>query len=110
MLNKEIVDKLFLSFTELEQAINNAKATLSTKTDIPDDVFVRLNSYDDILFKQRSLASSLIYDLKQGDFEEARRKIGIINKLSQMIVSDVKDIVVLFNKEIEEEQETNKWN
>jgi len=56
MMKEGIIARLFTSFAELEESIENAKSALMTKGDVPETVFVRLGSYDGILNKQRKLA------------------------------------------------------
>ncbi len=88
-----IIERLFASFGELEQAINSAKATLAKKETVPAAVMERLNSYDGILAKQRNLASKLCECINQGNWDEVTRHVGLINGLSAMIRDDAKAIL-----------------
>jgi hypothetical protein len=102
VLAEEIIEKLFLSFTELEQAINSAKSTLNNKPNVPSFVFERLSSYDAILSKQRELASNLCFYVEQNNIAEIGRHVGLINQLSQMVRDDAKDILGVLTTENEE--------
>lgn len=93
MVDSNIIERLFASFTDLEQAIMSAKNTLASKQSIPEDVVVRLNSYDGILAKQRTLAEELCQCIERGDWDEVARYVGLINGLSAMIRDDARAIL-----------------
>ena len=88
-----IIDRLLNSFTELEQAIDSAKVTLAQKESIPEEIMKRLNSYDGILAKQRTLATNLCEQINLGNWDEVSRLVGIINGLSAMIRDDARAIL-----------------
>ncbi len=92
-----IVTRLFASFTDLETAIESAKNTLQSKGTIPEEVLVRLNSYDKILSKQRRLATGLCDHINNGDWNEVNRHVGLINGLSAMIRDDARSILSSLN-------------
>lgn len=92
-MQSNIVDRLFASFTDLEQAIESAKSTLSSKAAVPQEVITRLKSYDEILCKQRGLASKLCEHIKNGNWDEVSRHVGLINGLSAMIRDDARAIL-----------------
>lgn len=92
-----IVTRLFASFTDLETAIDSAKNTLQSKGTIPEEVIVRLNSYDKILSKQRRLATALCDHINKGDWDEVNRHVGLINGLSAMIRDDARAILSSLN-------------
>lgn len=92
-MQNNIIDRLFSSFSELETAINSAKATLAKKQSIPPEIVQRLNSYDGILAKQRSLASSLCEHINHGDWDEVSRHVSLINALSSLIRDDARAIL-----------------
>jgi hypothetical protein len=94
-VNPNIIQKLFQSFTELEDAIGSAKCTLAKRGEIPAEIMERLNSYDGILLKQRNLAHELCTHINQGDWDEVSRHVGLINGLSAMIRDDAKAILSL---------------
>lgn len=91
--NGNIVARLFASFTDLEHAINSAKKTLAEKESIPEEIVKRLNSYDTILTKQRTLATSLCEEMARGNWDEVSRLVGLINGLSSMIRDDARAIL-----------------
>lgn len=90
---KHIVERLFASFSELEQAITGAKTTLGSKAAVPQAVLDRLNSYDAILGKQRGLARKLCDHMSSGNWNEVSRHVNLINGLSAMIRDDARAIL-----------------
>jgi hypothetical protein len=88
-----IVQRLYLSFIDLERAIAGARDTLSLREDVPGHVFKRLDSYDQIIARQRSLANELEHHILEGDMLEISRHVMIINSLSGMIIDDAKQIL-----------------
>lgn len=93
MQDNNIISRLFSSFTELETAINGARATLEEKESVPEEVIERLNSYDGILVKQRKLAQELCVHINDGNWDEVARHVGLINSLSAMIRNDARAIL-----------------
>lgn len=88
-----IIERLFESFSELEIAIESAKKTLEKREVIPQEILERLNSYDDILLKQRDLAHSLCAHINKCDWDEVSRHVSLINGLSAMIRDDARAIL-----------------
>ena len=88
-----IIERLFASFSDLEDSINSAKVTLSAKGEIPVHVVERLESYDSILSKQRRLALELAKHMSNGNWDEVARHVGLINGLSSMIRDDARAIL-----------------
>ena len=106
-MQDNIVNRLFVSFTELESAIHSAKDTLKQRTAVPPEVIERLNSYDGILAKQRALANTLCENIKSGDWDEVSRKVNLINGLSAMIRDDARAILssLALNSDTEEKKD-----
>ena len=104
-----IIDKLFKSFNDLEEAISGARTTLGKKESIPAGVLERLDSYGGILTKQRNLASSLCEHINQGNWEEVSRHVSLINSLSAMIRDDARAILSSFalNSDAQEDEDYN---
>ena len=92
-MESNIIERLFASFTEVEQAITKARDTLSTRESVPEGVMKRLESYDTILSKQRSLAVALCESIAKKDWDEVTRNVSLINGLSAMIRDDAKAIL-----------------
>lgn len=92
-MQSNIIERLFSSFADLEQAIESAKVTLSKKESVPAEIMERLNSYDGILEKQRRLASTLCKHIEQGNWDEVSRHVTLINGLSAMIRDDARAIL-----------------
>lgn len=91
--SSSIVERLYRSFADLESAISGARETLRSKTDVPAHVFQRLDSYDEIIARQRGLARDLEQHIAAGDMLEISRHVMIINSLSGMIIDDAKQIL-----------------
>lgn len=92
-MQSDIIERLLTSFTDLEQAIESAKVTLAKKEHVPEEILVRLNSYDGILAKQRGLARELCDHIDNNNWEEVSRYVGLINGLSAMIRDDARAIL-----------------
>lgn len=88
-----IIERLFSSFSALEQAIESAKSTLAKKESVPGEIIERINSYDNILSKQRTLATSLCEHINSGNWDEVTRHVNLINGLSAMIRDDARAIL-----------------
>jgi hypothetical protein len=91
--SSSIIEKLFTSFTDLEKAIEGAKKTLESRSNTPPEIMTRLNSYDGILSKQRSLATQLCEEIMKGDWDAVSRYVSLINGLSAMIRDDARAIL-----------------
>lgn len=109
--NSNIIDRLFASFTDLESAIRSARETLERKSTIPEEVMRRLNSYDEILAKQRTLATTLCECIERGDWDEVSRHVTLINGLSAMIRDDARAILssLSLNTDVKGEDEEVKF-
>lgn len=107
--NNNIIERLFSSFTELETAINSAKATLAKKESVPEEIIERLNSYDGILAKQRGLAETLCSHIEEGNWDEVNRHVSLINGLSAMIRDDARAILssLALNTDPKEDEDLN---
>lgn len=92
-MQTNIIDRLFSSFADLEQAIESAKNTLAQKESVPAEVIERLKSYDGILAKQRNLAGALCEHINSGNWDEVSRHVGLINGLSALIRDDARAIL-----------------
>lgn len=106
-MQSNIIERLFTSFTDLEQAINSAKATLAKKDAVPNDIIERLNSYDGILEKQRALASALCGHIAKENWSEVTRHVSLINGLSAMIRDDARSILSSLTVETESSKESS---
>ena len=87
------VDKLMNSFRKLELAISTAKSVVSQRDHAAQDVIQRLEKYQAILSKQRSLAIDLSASVATKDWSAAGRHLKIINALSTMIRDDASGLI-----------------
>jgi hypothetical protein len=92
-MESNIIERLFASFSELETAITKARSTFKSRSSVPDTVIRRLESYDTILAKQRSLAVTLCEAISRKNWDEVNRNVTLINGLSAMIRDDAKAIL-----------------
>ncbi len=88
-----IIERLFTSFSELEAAISKARDTLHQRAEVPTGVLGRLDSYDAILARQRTLAVALCGAITAKDWEEVNRNVSLINGLSKLIREDAQSIL-----------------
>lgn len=105
-MQSNIIERLFTSFQDLETAIESAKKTLAQKATVPAEILTRLNSYDGILAKQRSLATTLCTHINKGEWDEVSRHVNLINGLSAMIRDDARAILsaLAVNSDHQEEE------
>lgn len=108
-MQNSIIDRLFASFNDLETAITGARETLASKGTVPDEIMRRLESYDDILSKQKNLAGTLCTEMEKGDWDEVNRLVGLINGLSAMIRDDARAILsaLALNSDSKDDEEIN---
>ncbi len=92
-MNKLIISRLFESFSELDRAIRTAKTALSRKKNPPKELLDRIDSYEQILNKQRALAGELCRYVTEGNWNEVARHVTLINSLSSMIRDDAREVV-----------------
>ncbi len=92
-MKKIVIRRLFQSFVELDRAISSAKEALSKRKDVPEALMQRIRTYEEILDKQRSLATSLCGHASLGNWEEVARHVKLINGLSFMIRDDAREIL-----------------
>ncbi|MCB0324222.1 MAG: hypothetical protein KDD69_11645 [Bdellovibrionales bacterium] len=92
-MKKIVIKRLFQSFVELDRAIASAKAALLSREDRPNELLERIKTYEQILDKQRSLATSLCGHASLGNWNEVARHIKLINGLSFMIRDDAREIL-----------------
>lgn len=88
-----VIKRLFDSFGELEGAITAARKIIEQKPKPPEEVLQRIDTYDEILSKQRGLASALCGHAIVGNWQEVERHIKLINAYSTLIRDDAKDVL-----------------
>jgi hypothetical protein len=92
-LKSSMIERLFLSFEELETAIRHAQRSLELRPNTPSEIICRLRSYDTILTKQRVLAHKLCDYLARQEWDEVSRHVNLINGLSNFIKDDARSIL-----------------
>lgn len=101
-MNKLLIHRLFESFNELERAIVSARKTLEQKSQPQPELLERITSYEQILCKQRDLATALCGHSALGNWDEVARHVRIINGLSAMIRDDAREILSRAQEDVEE--------
>ena len=92
-MKKIIINRLFQSFTELEHAIASARTTFQEKRGGSGALMERIGVYEEILEKQKSLATVMCGYATIGNWSEVARHIKLINGLSYMIRDDARQIL-----------------
>lgn len=95
-----VIDKLFDSLQDLDRAIGSARKTFERKDEPPKEVLNRLESYQSMLDKQRTLLIALCNFANAGNWTEVSRHIRLINGLSQMIRDDAQEMLCGLDKPI----------
>ncbi len=103
-MKKIIIHRLFQSISELEQAIASARLVLKNKRNVPAALIERMKMYDEILVKQRELATVLCGHAAIGNWGEVSRHIKLINALSHMISDDAREILTGVQAPTEEDR------
>lgn len=95
MEKPDILKRLFRSFDELEAAMVSARNTLQKNGSLTADIATRMDSYDEMIAKQRKLANELVGDIlnNTSNADEMARKVNLINGLSTMIKDDAREIL-----------------
>jgi hypothetical protein len=92
-MSDDIIGRLLNSFQILGDAINNARENLTARANIRQEVLQRLDSYTDLLKKQRDVAHDLEPLIAQGQWQDVSQKIALINGLLDMIRTDARDVL-----------------
>jgi hypothetical protein len=89
-----VIEQLFDSMNSLGGAIKSAREKLMyRKGGVSKEVLERLDSYDSILLKQRTLAFQLCQQLQVGNGDEIERLVALINGLSRFVCDDVREVL-----------------
>ena len=92
-VKKIVINRLFQSFAELEQAIVLARETLRERGNVSPGLLKRIEDYEEILVKQRNLATVMCGHAAIGNWDEVNRHIKLINGLSCLIRDDALEII-----------------
>ena len=90
----QLYEQLMQSFNELDDCINRTKQSLSNRIGVPREVLQRVDTYGEILLKQKALALGLKSQIEVKNWDEAARHIKIINALSGMIKEDAQAVLL----------------
>ena len=92
-VKKIAISKIFESFHELERAIKRARTSIEQNNKPDQKMIERLDQYEDILEKQKSLATALCGYATLNNWDEVARHVKLINGLSTMIRDDAKELL-----------------
>lgn len=92
-MSHDVVDRLLNSFSVLESAINGAKLNLASREHVPAAILQRIESYTDLLSKQKQIAHELSDAVDNADWSDVAHKIKLINGLLDLIRQDAREIV-----------------
>lgn len=88
--------RLLSAFDELETAISKAKHSLNIRIPLHHILLQRIENYEEVLKKQRGLASKLCDYLAEQNWEEVARHVKLINGLSSLVHGDASEITNQF--------------
>ena len=92
-MSAQVLERLFASLHQLEQAIAATKISISKfKTPNPE-VVSRLECYEQVLQKQKVLAEGLAKSVGQGDWAQVGRFVDLIRGSSVLIQLDSQSII-----------------
>lgn len=92
----DVINVLAKSLDELMRSIEVAKATLiKVDTLDPTHLIERLNTYVDMVHKQRSWLGTLSELIRKNNLADAAVMIERINCMSQMIRDDARELVLM---------------
>ncbi|MCC6953287.1 MAG: hypothetical protein IT290_04150 [Deltaproteobacteria bacterium] len=89
----DLVNKLLDSFSELERCVDVTRDVLRTRDDVSPDVLCRINSYSEMVAKQRKLALELEVLIAEQNWDQVNRYVRLINGYSHMIRQDAQEIL-----------------
>jgi len=92
-LAQELIIKLMASLTEVQETVKDTREKLNQRNDVPQDVFNRLDSYDEIVTKQKILCEELDNHFKTKNVVEIARCVKLMNCYSSMIRDDAHEIL-----------------
>lgn len=92
-MKRIIINRLFESISELENAIASARVTLAGNKKNAAPLLEHIEIYQDILAKQRNLATALCGHAALGNWHEVTRHVKLINGLSYLIRDDAREVL-----------------
>jgi len=88
-----IIEKLFSSLTQLEEAIIQTKESVSLLSAGRPEILQRLACYEEVLKKQKTLAVNLQQHVDRQDWEQVTRFVELIRGSSLLIQLDTQSII-----------------
>ena len=89
-----IIKKLFDSLNELESSVKLAKKMFCRdSSEKADQLLARIEYYEEVLGKQKRLASSLCDYIRTENWAEVNRHVKLINGLSALVSDDARGLI-----------------
>jgi len=88
-----IVDRLFCALDEFERAVDRTRGALAKSGLHANPILERFSFYDDILQKQRCLATNLRAHFERREWDEVIRNVRLITGLSAMVRDDAQALL-----------------
>ena len=107
---RQTAEKLYLSLEALENAVRKAKASLSLNSNVPAEIIDRIDSYDEILVKQRTLIGGILSERENENWPEVLKQIHVVSELSKMIKDDVLEVLKSLRGEIVESSQAKLYH
>lgn len=89
----EITQKLFSSLAGLERAITETKKNVQSGKSARPELLKRIECYEEVLHKQKILATALDGHLKDNNWEQVQRYVDLIRGSSLLIQLDSESII-----------------
>ena len=90
---QQVLEELFASLQNLENIIGETKRALSGSNSPRADLVQRLNCYEEVLLKQKTLAGALKQHIVNQDWDQVRRHVELIRGSSVLIQLDSECII-----------------
>jgi hypothetical protein len=94
-----VIEKLFGSLDSLQAAIKETKAAISSLSTPRPEIIQRLECYEEVLVKQKTLAATLFEHVEQGNWEQVSRHVELIRGSSLLIQLDTQAIITELAKD-----------
>ena len=93
MFSHQVIEQLFFSLRELEQAISQTKVNLAGVCASKPELVQRLECYEEVLRKQKVLAENLQRQVDNENWEQVARYVELIRGSSLLIQLDSQSMI-----------------
>lgn len=92
-MSQKVIQTLHYSLSQLEQAIEETKRTVSRLSTPKTDVLARLDCYQEVLAKQRSLVKGIEQSITTKNWQQVSRLVELIKGSSLLIQVDTQAMI-----------------